>query len=149
MTRLSYKPLLLLMWMALVTSALNYWRGWDQLPARMAVHFDANWQPNGYTSKEGAVELGLGIMAVILVLFTVAGLIANALKPAAASPMLVVFYVVLAVIWYGNHSIIKFNLNAQQVHSEFWGGADESGSQFLVATRSPRMFAAQSLRTEN
>ena len=44
-------------------TALNYWRAWDQLPARMAVHFDANWQPNGYTSREGALMLGLGIMA--------------------------------------------------------------------------------------
>jgi hypothetical protein len=149
MTRQVYKPLLLLMWLALLTSALNYWRAWDQLPARMAVHFDANWQPNGYTSKEGAVELGLGIMAVILVLFTVAGLIAHALKPAAAWPMLIVFYVVLAVIWYGNYSIVKFNLNARQVHSELRGAASESGSQFLVATRSPRASAAQSLRTEN
>src|SRR3974390_3936324 len=107
MTRQVYKPLLLLMWLALITNALNYWRAWDQLPARMAVHFDANWQPNGYTSKEGAVELGLGILAVILVLFTVAGLIAHALRPAAAWPMLVVFYAVLAVTWYGNYSIVK------------------------------------------
>ena len=149
MTRQVYKPLLLLMWLALITNALNYWRAWDQLPARMAVHFDANWQPNGYTSKEGAVELGLGIMAVILVLFTVAGLIAHALRPAAAWPMLVVFYAVLAVTWYGNYSIVKFNLNAQQVHSELVGAAGESGSQFLVAARSPRVLAAQSLRTEN
>jgi len=149
MMRQVYKPLLIVMWLALVSSALNYWRAWDQLPARMAVHFDANWQPNGYTSKEAAVELGLGIMAVVLVLFTVAGLIAHALKPAAAWPMLVVFYVVLAVTWYGNYSIIKFNLNAQQVHSELRWAAGESGSQFLVATRSPRISAIQGLRTEN
>jgi hypothetical protein len=82
------------------------------------VHFDANWQPNGYTSKEGAVELGLGIMAVLLVLFTVAGLIASAQKPSAFWPMLVVFYVVLGFCWYGNYSIIKFSLNAQPAHSE-------------------------------
>lgn len=149
MTQQVYKPLLALMWVALVSSALNYWRAWDQLPARLAVHFDANWQPNGYTSKEASVELGLGIMAVMLVLFTVAGLIAHALKPAVAWPMLVVFYVVLAVIWYGNYSIVKFNLNAQQVHSELTGAAGERGSQFLVAIRSPRVFAAQGLRTEN
>lgn len=146
MLRQLYKPMLIVMWLALVSSALNYWRAWDQLPARMAVHFDADWQPNGYTSKEAAVELGLGIMAVMLVLFTVAGLIAHALKPAAAWPMLVVFYVVLAVTWYGNYSIVKFNLSAQQVHS---GAAGESGSQFLVATRSHRVLAVQGLRTEN
>jgi len=111
MLRSGYKPMLLLMWLALVTTALNYWRAWDRLPARVAVHFDANFQPNGYTSREGAVDLGLGIMAVLLVLFTVAGLIAHAMKPAAAWPMLLVFYVVLGICWYGNYSIIRFNLN--------------------------------------
>ena len=64
------------------------------------------------------MELGLGIMACLLVLFTVAGLIASAMKPSAAWPMLVVFYVVLGFCWYGNYSIIKFNLNAQPAHSE-------------------------------
>ena len=111
MNRSWYKPAILLMWITLLTSPLNYWRVWDQLPASIAVHFDANWQPYGYTSKEGAVELGLGILTVLLVLFTVAGLIAYALKPAAAWPMLVVFYVVVGLTWYGNYSIVKFNMN--------------------------------------
>jgi hypothetical protein len=99
------------MWLALPLSALNYWRAWEQLPARMAVHFDAAWQPNGYTTREGAVEMGLGILAVMLSLFTVAGLIAEAVKPTAAWPMLVVFYVVLGFLCYGNFSIVRFNLN--------------------------------------
>jgi len=55
-----HKALIGLMWVALVSTALNYRNAWDQLPARVAVHFDANWEPNGYTSKQGAVELGLG-----------------------------------------------------------------------------------------
>ncbi|HKH98425.1 MAG TPA: DUF1648 domain-containing protein [Candidatus Sulfotelmatobacter sp.] len=116
MNRDWYKPAIWLMWLALPTTALNYWRAWDHLPARMAVHFDANWQPNGYTSREGALELGLGIMAVMLVLFTVAGLIAHALKPSASWPMLVVFYVVLGFISYGNYSIVRFNLNLLARH---------------------------------
>ncbi len=116
-----YRALIGLMWVALLSSALNYWRAWDQLPARMAVHFDADWRPNGYTSREGALELGLGIMTVMLVLFTVAALIAHAMKPGAAWPMLVVFYVVLGFSWYGNYSIVKFNLNAQPAHSELVG----------------------------
>lgn len=116
MSRSAYKPLLLLMWLALVTSAVNYWRVWTQLPARMAVHFDANFEPNGYTSREGAAELGLGIMAVLLLLFTIAGLIACDMKPAAAWPMLVVFYVVVGILWYGNYSILRFNLNRLAPH---------------------------------
>ena len=111
MLRSAYKPMLLLMWLALVTTAWNYWRAWDRLTERVAVHFDSNFEPNGYTSRQGAVELGLGIMAVLLVLFTVAGLIAHAMKPVAAWPMLLVSYVVLGICWYGNYSIIRFNLN--------------------------------------
>lgn len=116
MARNWHKPLLLLMWLALPGTAWSYWSVWDRLPARMAVHFDANWQPNGYTSREGAVELGLGILFVMLVLFTVSALVIDTLKPAAFWPALVISYVVLGFCWYGNTSIVRFNLNAQQPH---------------------------------
>ena len=113
MNRDWYKPLVALMWLALPINALNYWQVWDQLPARMAVHFDANWQPNGYTSREGSLMLGLGIMAVMLVLFTIAALSARSLKPSASWPVLLVSYLVLGFCWFGNHSIVNFNLNAR------------------------------------
>jgi hypothetical protein len=100
------------MWLALPISAMEYRQNWDALPARMAVHFDANWNPNGFTSREGALELGLGIMVVMLVLFTVGAFSIRALKRRAAWPMLAVFYVVLGFVWYGNHSIIEFNLKS-------------------------------------
>jgi hypothetical protein len=109
-----YKPLVVLMWLALPSAFWNYWRSWDQLPARMAVHFDANWQPNGYTSRDGAVELGLGIMVAMLILFTVATLIIQSLKLSAAWPALLIAYVVIGFCWYGNQMIVNFNLNAQQ-----------------------------------
>ncbi len=115
-----YKPsigLVLVMWLALPVSWLEYRQSWNQLPARMAVHFDANWNPNGFTSREGALQLGLGIMAVMLVVFTVAVVAILALKPQAAWPALLIAYVVLGFCLYGNHSIIKFNLNAQPVRS--------------------------------
>jgi hypothetical protein len=108
--------MLAVMWLALVSGALNYSRVWDRLPARMAVHFDANFESNGFTSREGAVELGLGIMACLLVLFTIVGLIVNAMKPAAAWPMLVVFYVVVGFSWYGNNAIVNFNLTRSAPH---------------------------------
>jgi len=111
MKRNSFKTLVALMWLTLPVSAWGYWHVWDRLPARMAVHFNKDFQPNGYTSKEGSVELGLGIMTVMLLLFTIAALIAHAMKPGASWPMLVAFYVVLGFLWYGNYSIVKFNVN--------------------------------------
>jgi hypothetical protein len=109
------------MWLALPITALSYWQVWDGLPMRMAVHFDANWQPNGYTSREGALYLGLGIMVSMLVLFTVTALIVRTLKPSASWPVLVVAYVTVGFCWFGNHSIVNFNLNAQPAHSELVG----------------------------
>ena len=114
MTRSFYKPLVWLMWLALPVTALKYWRDWDHLPMRMAVHFDANWQPNGYTSREGALMLGLGIMAVMLLFFTIAALAAHVLKPSAAWPLLISFYVVLGFLWFGNNSIVEWNLSKQR-----------------------------------
>ena len=121
MTRDWYKAAVCLMWLALPISAWEYRSEWQQLPARMAVHFDVNWQPNGYTSREGAAMLGLGIMASVLLLFTLCGLIVKAMKPSAAWAVLVVSYVVLGICWYGNHSIVNFNLQAQPAHSELVG----------------------------
>jgi hypothetical protein len=119
MDRHWFKALVGLMWLALPITALNYWSAWDQLPTRIAVHFDANWRPNGFTSREGALELGLGIMGFMLVVSTVGALVAHALKPSGAAwALLAVFYVALGFVWYGNHSIIEFNLSAQPSHSQ-------------------------------
>jgi hypothetical protein len=136
MNRDWYKPAVWLMWLALPITALTYWRVWDQLPLRMAVHFDANWQPNGYTSREGSLMLGLGIMAVMLMLFTIAGLVVRALKPASSWPMLVGFYVALGLLWFINSSIVERNLNPPPSHSELMGtnspaARDSSGTKFL------------------
>jgi len=61
-----------LAWLALPLTALNYWRAWDRLPMRIAVHFDANWRPNGWTSREGSRMLALGMTAFLLVVFKAA-----------------------------------------------------------------------------
>jgi hypothetical protein len=79
--------------------------------------------------------LGLGIMATMLVLFTVGALAARALKPSASWPLLTVFYLVLAVLWTGNHYIVEHNLNAQPAHSELVGlppvTSDSEGTRVL------------------
>src|SRR5579864_754707 len=133
MARNWYKPVVLLMWTALPTAFWMYWRVWDQLPARMAVHFDANWQPNGYTSREGALALGLGIILVMLILFTVATLIVHALKPAAGWPALLIAYVVIGVCWYANQMIVNFNLNSRQKSAAV-------SSQFMASVQTPAAF---------
>jgi hypothetical protein len=121
MNREWYKPAVWLMWLALPTTAVRYWRAWDQLPARMAVHFDAYWQPNGYTSREGSLMLGLGIMTFMLLVFTIAAYIIGAQKPSSAWPMLIVFYLSIGILWFANNWIVERNLIQQPVHSELVG----------------------------
>lgn len=148
MNRNWHKPAVLLMWLALPAAAWNYWHVWNQLPARMAVHFDANWQPNGYTSRESAPELGLGIMALMLVLCTLVTLIIDALKPPAFWPALLVSCAVLGFCWYGNYSIVKFNLNTQAKHSELVFGERSSRSS-SVGSYSLRCLHPAAALTEN
>jgi len=134
MTGESYKVplwLILAMWLALPLSWMEYRQHWDQLPARMAVHFDANWQPNGFTSREGALDLGLGILAVMLIVFTVACFTIRALKPQASWPALIVAYVAVGFCWYGNHSIVNFNLRSQAAQTAARAG------QFSVRNSRP------------
>lgn len=133
MNRSWHKALVFGMWLALPTAAWMYWHVWEQLPVQMAVHFDADWQPNGYTSREAALQLGLEILLVMLVLFTIASLIVEALKPAAFWPALVISYVVVGFCCYANYSIVKFNLQAKAAHSKFVQEDRKSDSQFLVA----------------
>ncbi|MFZ0296253.1 MAG: DUF1648 domain-containing protein [Candidatus Sulfotelmatobacter sp.] len=110
------KTAIWLAWLALPVTALNYWLAWDRLPMRMAVHFDANFQPNGYASKQGAMEFGLGIVVAMLVLPTVVTLISRAVKPLRSWPTLMISYFVLIFLCYGNYSVIRFNLNLLAPH---------------------------------
>ena len=152
MTREWYKPSVFLiwaMWLVLPLSWMEYRQNWDRLPARMAVHFDANWRPNGYTSKDSALELGLGIMAFMLAVFTVSSFAVRAEKPQAAWPALLIAYAALAFCWYGNHVIIQFNLNPSV-------GAKQGGSQLSASSSRefgiapPLSFTENwDLRTEN
>jgi hypothetical protein len=123
-----YKPMIWLMWLALPTTALNYWRSWDQLPRRMAVHFDANWQPNGYTSREGSLLLALCILTFMLLVFTIAAYIVQAQKPSAAWPILLVFYAAIGALWFVNNWIVERNLQAQLAHSELVGSISPATS---------------------
>ena len=139
MNRDWYKPMIWLMWLPLISIALNYWRFWDRLPARMAVHFDANWQPNGYTSREGSLMLALGILVFMQVVFTISALIVRSQRPAAAWPVLLLFYLSLGLFWYANNWIVEFNLKAQPAHSELVGSISPAPSdsvQTLVRSHS-------------
>jgi hypothetical protein len=102
-----------LLWLALPATALNYWRAWDRLPDRMAVHFNANWQPNGWTTKEGALLFAMAVIGFMLVVCTAASYAVLALKPQSSWPVLISFYVALGFCVYGSNALIEYNLGEQ------------------------------------
>ncbi len=105
-----------LAWLALPLTALNYSRAWDRLPLRIAVHFNANWQPNGWTSREGSRMLALGMTAFLLVVFTIASyaMLRTATSNLSRWAMIAIFYLTLGVIYRVNSWIVDRNLNEKQ-----------------------------------
>jgi hypothetical protein len=87
----------------------------------MAVHFDGNWQPNGFTSRQASLTDALGMLAVMQVLFTIAFFIVRARTPGAQWPTLLFAYVFLAFFWYANNSIVERNLSHPPTHSQSKG----------------------------
>jgi Protein of unknown function (DUF1648) len=116
MERKLFQTAIVLAWLSLPLTALKYSSAWDRLPMRIAVHFDANWQPNGWTSREGARLLALGTTAFLLTIFTIAGYATAHMSASALSrwSMLTVFYVVLGLVYHVNSWIVDRNLSAKQ-----------------------------------
>jgi Protein of unknown function (DUF1648) len=118
-------------WLTLPLTALNYSRAWNRLPGRVAVHFDVNWQPNGWTSRAGALALALATTGFLLATFTFAAL-AGSRKPlpmVSRGVMILVFYLALAAVYYVNHWIVDRNLVrepaapvAAELHDAFGDG---------------------------
>jgi uncharacterized membrane protein len=103
-----------LTWLVLPLTTLHYWRAWDRLPVRMAVHFDVNWRPNGWTSREGALMLVLVTTILPLVIFTISTYVMSrrvAVSNLSKWTMVAVFYIALGVVYFVNNWIIDRNLN--------------------------------------
>jgi hypothetical protein len=107
-----------LMWVALPLTALRYAQVWSELPIRMATHFAADGQANGWMSRETALYFGLGLTAFVLVIFTFIALVILKQKPVpdtSAFTILAFFYLMLAFVFYVNNSILQHNLTGAPV----------------------------------
>lgn len=102
-----------LLWLALPFTALDYWRVWNQLPARMAIHFDINWRANGWASREAAFALMVGVVFFLVATFTIMLFLVRRAPNAAFMPWLVLafFYATVIFVCGVNHWVIRYNLN--------------------------------------
>jgi Protein of unknown function (DUF1648) len=108
-----------LLWLALPITALRYWMVWDQLPVRIATHFNAAGQPNGWMTREQSLTFGLVLTAVLLAVFT-AILYFMEKKNAGDTvswSFLAFSCFLIGMIYYGNESILAFNLHGRPVEA--------------------------------
>jgi hypothetical protein len=118
MKRKLFAILIELMLLVLPLTALRYAQVWDQLPARMATHFNASGQANGWMPRVTALYFGLGFAAFVLLIFTVIALVLLKQKAdpdAAWFALLGFFYFMAGFTFYVNNSIIEHNLTGNPV----------------------------------
>jgi len=118
MNRKSFAIGTALMWVALPLTALRYAQAWSQLPARMATHFNALGQPNGWMSRETSLYFALGLTGFVLLVFTAIALVIarqKTMPDPVAFAMLGFFYLIVGVVFYANESILHHNLTGNPV----------------------------------
>ena len=118
MTRKVFTIGIALMWIALPLTALRYAQAWRQLPARMATHFNALGQANGWMSRETSLYFALGLTGFVLVVFTAIALVIarqKTMPDPVAFAMLGFFCVIVGVVFYANESILRHNLTGNPV----------------------------------
>jgi len=114
MNRGPWKLAIALLWLSLPLAALRYWMVWDRLPARMATHFNALNQPNGWMSREGSLIFTLVLVAFILTLFTV--ILTRIRRPdATAWAVLGMFYVLVGFFYWISDSVLRYNLTGAPI----------------------------------
>jgi hypothetical protein len=107
-----------LMWLALPLTAVRYWAVWDQLPLRMATHFDAAGHANGWMSREASLQFALGLAIFTLAVFTVVAYVMHKSKTAGVVSwaMLGFFYLITGFIYFANCQVLDYNLAGKPIH---------------------------------
>ena len=113
----SFQFAIALMWLALPLTALRYWMAWDQLPLRMATHFDINGHANGWMSRETSLQFAMGLAVFTLAIFTVVAYLMHRSRTAGVVSwaMLGFFYLVTGFIYYANCQVLDYNLAGRPI----------------------------------
>ncbi|HEX3320180.1 MAG TPA: DUF1648 domain-containing protein [Terriglobales bacterium] len=119
MNRRYFKFGIALMWLVLPLTALRYRTVWDELPPRMATHFNAAGQANGWMTREASFAFALGLTTFLLVLFSILLYLAqrrSVQDGQSALALMGFFYLILAVIYRVNSSIVEHALYGTAVN---------------------------------
>jgi hypothetical protein len=135
MNRRIFQTLTWLMWLALPLLALRYWQVWDQLPLRMATHFDINGDANGWMTRDMSLWFALGVTVFLLAVSTAILLVIHSQKTsdAASWSLLALFYFIVGFVFFGNEKVMGYNLH---------GTAAALGSSFILVPLAIVIFLA-------
>jgi uncharacterized protein DUF1648 len=119
MNRRPFQFAIALLWLMLPVVAIQYWRVWDHLPTRMATHFNAAGQPNGWMSREVALEFGIGVVAFLVLVFApILWVISRRQIDKFAWAFLGFCFVVTGFAVAGNQQVIAYNMLGTPIHIE-------------------------------
>jgi hypothetical protein len=105
-----YRTLTATLWLALPLTGLEYWSAWDELPARMATHFGASGQPNGWMARDTSFAFAMVVTTLVLVSLTWA--LTRVRKPdVLAWSLLAMLYVVMGALFSVNVAVLNYNLH--------------------------------------
>ncbi len=110
-----YRALTAMLWLALPLMAWQYWSVWDQLPARMATHFGASGQPNGWMARD--TSLAFAMVVTTLVLASLTWALTRVRKPdVLAWSLLAMLYVVMGALFSINVAVLNYNLHGRPLN---------------------------------
>jgi hypothetical protein len=117
MNRRFFQFATILLWLALPLVALQFRQAWDRLPARIVTHFNMANQPNGWMTRDQALNFILIMVGILLSVGTIA-LLASARRKVEVShwALLGLFAVLMGFLLEVNRAILDYNLNGTPIH---------------------------------
>ncbi len=117
MSRTWWRMLVGLLWLAPVVMALRYRSVWDQLPARIASHFDAAGRANGWMPREASFYFTIGFLSFLALVFSVSLFAIHRRYPVGrlSLALLAFFHIELWTVVYMLNSTIDYNLTGAPI----------------------------------
>ncbi|MGH9515727.1 MAG: DUF1648 domain-containing protein [Terriglobales bacterium] len=104
-----------LLWVAVPVMATMYAMSWQELPARLATHFDLANHPNGWMPREVSLTFSLLMGIFIAGLATLILSRVNRPDPAAWA-LLILFYVIMGTLLWAEEATIAYNAHGTPVN---------------------------------
>ncbi|SRR6266498_808278 len=147
-----FRTLGALIWISLPAIVTLYALAWNQLPARLATHFDFSGHPNGWMSRAGC--LVFFILFATLMSATATWVLSRVRRPdPSAWALVILFYIIVGILLWAERAIIAYNVEGRPVNvmPVFATGMISAGIVMVIALgmrRGPQLAASTVLADE-